>query len=405
MDSEKIVHRLEGLDIIILAVIVVFFGMYLTERVKFLKRYSIPPSVVGGILCSLFVAVIGQYTNHVIEFDMKIRDLLLLIFFTTVGLSARLPLLAAGGKSFAIMTTVAAVFLVIQNSTGVLLAFLFGIEPAYGLFAGSISLAGGHGTAIAWGDIAAEAGLDRARELGMAIATFGLICGGLVGGPVAQWLINRNKLSPEPSTASSAADDNAAGAAKPLSRTLHSILGTLLILAVCVQLGALVNRHLLERDFLVPGFLTAMFVGIFIVNLSDVFKIKLEEKEISDWNEISLQLFLGMSLMSMDLTSLFAAASSIMFVLLIQISVITAFAVVVIYRLMGRNYDAAVMCGGFCGMGLGATPVAIANMNSITAKHGPSPKAFLVIPLVGAFFMDICNALVIQFFVGLPALQ
>jgi ESS family glutamate:Na+ symporter len=405
VDTEKIIHRLEGLDIIILAVVVVFVGMYLTERIRFLKKYSIPPSVVGGILCSMIVAIIGQYTSHVIEFDMKIRDLLLLIFFTTVGLSARLPLLAAGGKSFAIMTAVAAVFLVIQNSTGVLLAFLFGVEPAYGLFAGSISLAGGHGTAIAWGDIAAEAGLDRARELGMAIATFGLICGGLVGGPVAQWLINRNKLSPEQSDASSDNDDNAAGAAKPFSRSLHSILGTLLILAVCVQLGALVNRHLLEQDFLVPGFLTAMFVGIFIVNLSDVFKIKLEEKEISDWNEISLQLFLGMSLMSMDLTSLFAAASSIMFVLLIQISVITAFAVVVIYRLMGRNYDAAVMCGGFCGMGLGATPVAIANMNSITAKHGPSPKAFLVIPLVGAFFMDICNALVIQFFVGLPALQ
>jgi ESS family glutamate:Na+ symporter len=280
-----------------------------------------------------------------------------------------------------------------------------GAKPAYGLLGGSVSLAGGYGTAIAWGDIAVEAGLSDAREVGTAFATFGLIAGGVVGGPVSQWLIRRGQLKPTASGGAELSNTESSGETTPLAGTVHTILGTLLILAVCVQLGDLVNRFMLSRDFRVPGFLTAMLVGIVIVNLADATKVKVSEPELSRWNEISLQLFLAMSLMSMDLSSLFSAASAIFFVMLVQISVITAFAVLAVYRVMGKDYDAAVMCGGFVGLGLGATPVAIANMNSITSKFGASPKAFLVIPLVGAFFIDICNALVIQFFVGLPALQ
>jgi ESS family glutamate:Na+ symporter len=403
MEDAANVYVIDGLRILILAIAVLGLGTYLTEKIRFLKQFSIPPSVTGGILCSIAVAIFTMTTGDAVEFDMRMRDILLLIFFSTIGLSARIPMLMAGGKTLAILTLIAAVFLIIQNSTGVLLAMMLGVDPAYGLFGGSVSLAGGYGTAIAWGDIAKEAGLERAQELGTAFATFGLIAGGLVGGPAAQWLINRHKLSSAETDPKHVEEPDADATAA--SKTTNSLLGTVLVLALCVQLGDGVNQFLLTKDFKVPGFLTAMLVGIFIVNLSDRTRIKLNEDHMADWQEVSLQLFLGMSLMSMDLSSILASANAIFLVLIIQISVITCFAFFMVFRIMGKDYDAAVMCGGFIGLGLGATPVAIANMNSITSKFGPSARAFLVIPLVGAFFIDVCNALVIQFFVGLPALQ
>ena len=186
---------------------------------------------------------------------------------------------------------------------------------------------------------------------------------------------------------------------------LKGAMTVLLVLAVCVALGDIVNRFLFERDFKVPGFLTAMLVGIAITNLSDKLKRPLDQDAFQKTGEISLQLFLAMSLMSMDLSSLVGAFGPIFVVLSIQILVISVFAVFIVFRIMGRDYDAAVIAGGFCGLGMGATPVAIANMNAVTLKYGPSFKAFLIIPLVGAFFVDILNAIIIKFFLGLPMMQ
>ena len=398
--------ELTGADVIIVAILVLALGNFITQRVAFLRKYSIPVAVTGGIICSVLILIIQQSGGPKISFDMRMRDLLLLAFFSTIGLSAKFSRLAAGGKALGVLVACAAVFLVVQNVTGVLLAMIFGAPPGYGLFAGSVSLAGGHGTAIAWGEEAAKAGFIGAGTVGIAFATFGLVAGGVIGGPVAERLIKKYNLKPsDDSESSQAVADAEEKSEEPSMGFLEGAMSVLLILAICVSLGDIVNRFLFDRNFKVPGFLTAMMVGIVITNLSDRFKRPLNQDHFGKTGEVCLQLFLAMSLMSMDLSSIASSFGSIFIALLIQIVVITLFAVFIIFRVMGRHYDAAVICGGFCGLGMGATPVAIANMNAVTQKYGPSFKAFLVIPLVGAFFVDILNALIIKWFIGMPMMR
>lgn len=392
--------NLENLDVLIVAILVLYLGRLVTRKVRFLEHYNIPHAVTGGIICSLVVALLQGGWDIRIRFDLQLRDLFLLFFFSTIGLNAKLSTLAEGGKTLVILTVVAAVLLVLQNTTGVGLALLTGAPPGYGLLAGSISFAGGHGTAIAWGQVAAEAGLKGAEEFGVACATFGLIAGGLIGGPVGGWLIKKYQLRP----ATGPLDIEEEVSAKTGEEPAHidDVLGTLLVLAVCVTAGDMVNRYLSMKGLALPGFLTAMMVGILITNLSDVFGKTLSKVAIDRAGELSLQLFLAMSLMSMQLWSLVAAAGPLLVMVLAQILVITLVAVYLVFVVTGRNYDSAVMSSGFCGLGLGATPVAIANMTAITEKFGPSPKAFLVIPLIGAFFIDLLNAIIIKFFLAMP---
>ena len=395
-----------GSDIIILAIVVLWVGNRITEKVGLLQKYSIPVAVTGGLLCSIIVAVINSTTDTRITFDMQIRDTLLLVFFSTIGISAKISRLKAGGKALAILTACAFVFLGLQDVTGVLLVKLFGGHPALGLFAGSMSLAGGHGTAIAWGEEAAAAGLTEAKVIGIAFATFGLVAGGIIGGPIAEGLIKKNDLSPDEAgdhdLAAETGEKEEEGRA-PI--TLQAAFRLLFVLAVCLSFGELVNRWLFHNDIKLPGFLTAMMVGITITNVADTRRTPLPVEHYDGIGTLALQLFLAMSLMSMDLTSIASSFGMIFVILNVQAIVLTLFAVLVIFRVMGKDYDAAVIAGGFCGLGMGATPVAMANMSAVTQKYGPSFKAFLVIPLVGAFFIDLLNALVIKFFLGLPIMQ
>ena len=396
------VHELAGADVLITSILVLFLGAWLTRRIPFLRRYSIPEAVTGGLICSSLVAVLYVFFEREIRFDMRTRDLLLLIFFSTIGLTAKMRLLAEGGKALALLVVVAAVFLVVQDLTGVLLAKLVGAHPAYGLFGGSISFAGGYGTAIAWGKVAEEAGLAQAGAVGVAFATFGLIAGGVIGGPIAERLIARHGLQGDaPQDAKDTPEDEEAGAIVSLTDRL----GTLLVLALCVAIGDLMNRLLFSEGVTLPGFLTAMAVGILITNGSDLLKIPLSRPAIDSVGELSLALFLSMSLMSMQLWTLASGALALLLVLFAQMLAMTVFTVFVVFRAMGRNYDASVISAGFVGLGLGATPVGIANMRALTQKYGASPKAFLVVPLVGAFFIDIVNAIVIKLFIGLPIIQ
>ncbi len=393
-------------DTLIISIVVLFIGNQLTSRISILERYSIPQAVTGGLLVSLLVLSISMIYDTAIVFNMNLRDILLLTFFSTIGLSAKFKRLKAGGRPLVIMVVCAAVFLIIQNGTGVLIALFMGIDPGYGLFAGSVSFAGGHGTAIAWGQEAEAAGLVNAELLGIAFATFGLVAGGIMGGPIGESLIKKHKLKPKGET------DNASMMAKqgePTPKaepvTTQRILTTIFILAICVSFGEIVNKVFFNAGVKLPGFLTAMMVGIIITNGADVFKKNIRQRDFDRVGDIALQLFLSMSLMSLNLLALTGAMRLVVFVLFAQVMVITLFATQIVFRLLGKNYDAAVISSGFMGLGLGATPVAIANMNAITSKYGPSFKAFLVIPLVGAFFVDLINALVIKFFIGLPFLQ
>ncbi|MBW2359566.1 MAG: sodium/glutamate symporter [Deltaproteobacteria bacterium] len=394
----------EGSHVLMISILVLFVGALLTRKFSLLERYSIPPAVTGGILCSGIVALLYKFADIQITFDNRLRDLLLLIFFSTIGLSAKFRDLAAGGRALIVLVAVATGFLAIQDLTGVLLAKALGVHPAYGLFGGSVSLAGGFGTAIAWGDVAVEAGLTYARETGIAFATVGLIAGGILGGPVGEWLVRRHRLEPVDTAEPGDAADGATNAQQESWR-VKDTLGTIFVLAVCVELGDLVNQLLFANGVVLPGFLTAMGIGIVITNTADLAGRPLSTAAIDRLGQLALPLFLSMSLMGMQLWVLGGAVGKILLVLTIQVLVMTAFAVAVIFRAMGRDYDAAVIASGFVGLGLGATPVGIANMEALTSKYAPSPKAFLVIPLVGAFFIDIANAAVIKFFVALPIIS
>ncbi|MDH3638869.1 MAG: sodium/glutamate symporter, partial [Gammaproteobacteria bacterium] len=370
-ETQVTLWQIEPIDVVILSILVQFFGMFLTRRIRFLRDFYIPPAVTGGLICSSIVALFYVYADIEIRFDMQIRDLLLLVFFSTIGLSAKLRVLAAGGKALLVLVVVAGVFLVMQDVTGIALAMLLGAHPGYGLFGGSVSFAGGHGTAIAWGAEAEAAGLVGAGAVGIAFATFGLIAGGVTGGPIARRLIQRHSL--EATTQSeevrrTGPDEPDVGEAG----SLYNILRAILLLAICVGSGDLVNRWLFAEGVLLPGFLTSMFVGIVITNLVDLARRPMNLMTIDKIGEVSLALFLSMSLMSMQLWTLADAAGPILLVLIVQVVVITVFAAFITFRLMGRDYDAAVIASGFVGLGLGATPVAIANMNAVTSRFGPS---------------------------------
>ncbi len=397
------VYQVQPIHVLMLSVLVLYLGLWLNRRIRFLHENFIPPAVTGGLICSALVALVYAAADLEIDFDMQIRDALLLVFFSTIGLSAKLRTLAAGGKALAILVVIAALFLMLQNATGVGIALLLGAHPGYGLMGGSISFAGGHGTAIAWGREAEAAGLAGAGMVGIAFATFGLVAGGLLGGPVARRLMGKRDLQADRSeTGAAPAPKTAAEAGeKSGEEVLFNILTAILVLAVCVAVGDTVNRYLFDRGVLLPGFLTSMFVGIVITNLADVLNFRIHRKTIEGFGEVALNLFLAMSLMSMKLWSLAGAAGPILFVLMVQMLVIALFVSLVVFRVMGRDYDACVISAGFVGLGLGATPVAIANMDALTSRYGPSPKAFLVVPLVGAFFVDLLNAAVIKFYIGI----
>ena len=391
-----------------LSILVLWLGIYLTKKINFLSDYNIPAPVTGGIICSIFVALLNILFDLQINFDLALRDMLLLIFFSTIGLSANLRLLLDGGKALVLLLIIATGFLFMQNLVGITVAWLVEGHPAYGLLAGSVSFAGGHGTGITYGNLFnKQYGLEGTMELAMACATFGLILGGLVGGPVAKILISKHNLkgpdaesahTPHPdSTVSSAIDKGLVN--------MDAIINATFVLAICMGAGELVHGWLVSVGITMPLYLPSLFVGIIITNLLDFLKFKPDDRYVNAiglWSDVSLTLFLSMSLMSMQLLVLSDAFRPLLVVLTLQVLVMAFFAYFVVFRLMGKDYDAAVITSGFAGLGLGATPVGMANMRALTARFGASPKAFLIIPLLGAFFIDIVNVLVIQAYMSLP---
>jgi ESS family glutamate:Na+ symporter len=398
MDEVRVVEILP-MDMLSMSIIVLFVGMFLNRKIRVLGDNYIPPAVTGGLLFAVGTMLIYSFADVQIEFDMRMRDLLLLVFFSTVGLSARLRALAAGGKALVVLVLAAGVFLILQNTVGIMIAMGAGAHPAYGLMAGSVAFAGGHGTASAWGQVAEDAGLAGAGAVGLAFATFGLVAGGIIGGPIARRLLERHGITGSSEKADEAPAETAPQAAQGDTGWLYTVLISLLMLALCVSLGDIVNRALVEHDVRLPGFLTAMFVGILITNIADTLKRPLEPAVVDKFGNVALNIFLAMSMMAIQLWTLSGAATVMMVVLILQVLLMTMFAIWVVFRVMGRDYDAVVIAAGFAGLGLGATPVAIANMNAVTSNYGPSTKAFLVVPLVGAFFIDILNAGTINFFI------
>jgi len=386
-----------------LGIIVLFVGKRLNGTFRTLKEFSIPEPVTGGLLFSVLIAILYVSTGIEIEFELSARDFLLVYFFTTIGINASLKDLVKGGKPLAILLVVTIGYMVVQNLTGISVASAFGLAAPVGLLGGSISLIGGHGTAIAWAPrIAADYNISNAMELGIACATFGLILASVMGGPIAKLLINRYKLQPteqEPLDVGVSEETPE----RPIGHL--DFLDAILAIHVCVIIGALVDGELELIGFQLPLFVSCLFSGILVTNLIPKSFPRFSgttwpsrKPAVSLIADISLGTFLAMSLMSMQLWTLVDLAGPIFTILGCQFLVALAIALFVVFPAMGKTYDAAVVCAGFGGIALGSTPTAMANMSAVTQRYGASHLAFIIVPLVCAFFIDLVNAFLIPFF-------
>ena len=386
-----------------LGIMVLFVGKRLNRAVGFLREFSIPEPVSGGLLFSLLFTLVYYTLGIAVEFDLQARDFLLVYFFTTIGINARLQDLVAGGKPLLILLAITLGYMFLQNLTGVSVAKWLGMEPGVGLLGGTVSLIGGHGTAIAWAPKFAESyGVPNAIELGIASATFGLILASSLGGPIAKYLVSRNRL--EPSSVQEAADAETALATRQ-SLGSTDFLDAVLAIHLSIILGYLLGEGLSAIGLELPLFVTCLFAGILLTNLvPDSFprltgtRWPSRTPALGLIADVSLGSFLAMSLMSMQLWSLVDLAGPIFVMLLAQVAVVVLMILFVVFPLMGRNYDAAVISAGFAGYSMGATPTAMANMSAVTQRYGASQLAFIVVPLVGAFFIDLANALIIPWF-------
>jgi len=388
---------------IITAILVLYMGKYLTQKVKFLQSFNIPDAVSGGVLASLLFGLIYGIFRTEVTFDFPIRDAFLIIFFTCIGLSSKLKTLLQGGKPLLILLWAAVSFLVVQNLVGVSMAYLLGQELPVGLLSGSISLSGGHGTAIAWSPIFyGNHGIGNASEIGIACATFGLVFGGIVGGPIAKFLIIRNKLEPDGD-----GEDLSIGIRRDQTEVqidYDTMLQTILVIGCTVGLGYELNQAIAALGLMLPNFVTCLLAGIILTNTVPLavkqFPWPTDTPSLALISDVSLGLFLAISLMSLQLWTLAGIGGVIAVILLAQFIATVLYTIVVVFPIMGKTYNAAVISAGYSGLTLGATPTAIANMTAVTEKFGAAPQAFIIVPLVGAFFIDIANAFIIQQFLN-----
>jgi len=386
------------------ALVILFFGYLLNSKIAFLRNNNIPEPVVGGIAFSL-LALIGQsFFDISFHFNMSLKTPLMTLFFTTVGLGASFALLAKGGVKVLLFLAIASGYLILQNALGVSLAMATGMEPLMGLIGGSVTLSGGHGNGATYADlfISHYQMNSEVFELAMAAATMGLVLGGLVGGPVSKRLIKKYQLTPD--EYHEQLDDTITFDPEDHDLvTPKKMMETLMVILLCMVLGSIGYQYLSSLGMVLPAFLVPLLLGVFATNIADLSKrFKLSKACIDLWGTMALSIFLAMALMSLNLADLSHLAAPMIFIILMQTLILMLFAYFVTFRLMGKNYHAAIIAGGHCGFGLGATPTAVANMESLVNRYGPSPQAFLVVPLVGAFFIDITNALVIQLYLSFP---
>ncbi|MFG0772830.1 sodium/glutamate symporter [Vibrio plantisponsor] len=397
-----------ALESFLVAISVLFLGHFINAKLPILNKFNIPEPIVGGLIIACAITILHFYGVD-LEFDLPLQNTFMLMFFATVGLAANYTQLIKGGAKVFIFLAVASVYIIIQNAVGVSMASALGIEPLMGLIAGSITLSGGHGTGAAWSQTFQDVyGMDNVLEIAMASATFGLIIGGIIGSPVAQRLVEKNNIEseygrssrthekyPELVTYNENEEDKV---------TAKKVIEKLFFLLICVTGAKYLEQWVSSYEIswlMIPDFVYALFIGVIITNFLEVTKIrKLDAETIDMLGTVSLALFLAMALMSLKLWNIFDLAVPFLVILAVQSAMLAVFTYYVTFKVMGSNYDAAVISGGHCGFGLGATPTAVMNMGSIVNRFGPSPQAFMVVPIVGAFFIDIVNLIILQGYIS-----
>lgn len=382
-------------------IVVLFIGKRLNQVVPMFREFSIPEPVTGGLLVAILLTI-THFTGGVsVEFTLSARDILLVYFFTTIGINASFKDLLAGGKPLVILLGLTVFFMLLQNAVGISVASAIGLNESVGLLAGTVSLIGGHGTSIAWAPSFAEKfGVPNAMEIGIACATFGLVLASLMGGPVAKFLINRHGLSSE---VDEPLDIGVKNDEAPTDVHYMDVLDAVLSIHICIVIGVLLDEALAEAGLNLPLFVSCLFAGILMTNLRPQGLPRItgtswpaRTPAIALIADISLGTFLAMSLMSMKLWELVGLAGPLVLILGAQVVLAVLFILFVVFPVMGKNYEAAVMSAGFGGFSMGATPTAMANMSAVTKRYGPSHLAFIIVPLVGAFFIDIANVIIIE---------
>ena len=387
-----------------IGIVVFFVGVLTTQRVKFLRNFSIPEPVTGGFIAVVVVSLIYFVFNLEIDFDLTTRDRLLVIFFATVGVNARLADLLAGGWTLFVLCVLAAMFVFIQNIVGTVGALAFGMPSAAGVVIGSLALSGGHGTTIAWAPlIATEHGFPAAMETGIAVATLGLIISCVLGGPIAKFLIQKYDL--HPSSADQvpfelAPEDDKA----PIDK--RGVMLAMLVVNIAVILGYLVHQWITSATTIkVPLFVPCLIMGMVLSNtvpkLFPRWPWPARTASLDLISSYSLAVFLAMSLMSMQLWTLGKIAGPLLVIVGVQTLLAAIYTLLVVFPALGKDYQAAVLSAGFIGISLGSTPTAIAAMTAVTKRYGPSPNAFVILPLASALFVSLVNVAAITLFLSL----
>lgn len=384
-----------------IAVTLLLLGRLIKRYVGLLKRFFIPAPVIGGIVFSC-VTLVGHNLNlFEFTFDQELRNLLMLAFFTTIGFAASFRMLVQGGLSVCIFLVCAMILIVCQNFVGVGMSVLFGLNPLMGLAAGSIALTGGNGTAAAFGPELVKSGLEGGLTVSVAAATYGLVAGCMIGGPVGKRLMSRHKLKAADKFAENT--DIVEGKLTPEQKNIDEALlfKAITYIIICMGIGHFIILGISSLGIVLPAYLGPMIVAALVRNYLDLHNKPLPLHSINVVGNLSLQLFLAIALMTMNLWELAALAVPLVTILLVQTAVMYLFAYFVTFKMMGSDYDAAVIATGHCGFGMGATPNAMANMETFTGANGDSPKAFFVVPIVGALFIDFVNATILTVFIGI----
>jgi glutamate:Na+ symporter, ESS family len=398
--------KLDLLQTLSMAALVYFGGIQLRKRIRWLDRLNIPAAVVGGLIVT-FVVLLLRERGISVQFDTSLQSTLSVAFFTSIGMSASLALLRVGGVQVLIFLLLATLFCFVQNFTGIAIALGFGENPLLGVMAGSVTLVGGPATGLAFAPVFEQAGLRGAAPLALTAATAGIVCGGLVGGPVGTYLIKRFGLTS--ATARGTATRELEAELETPSETLvvevdredTSLMRNMAVLSLAMGLGSLVSAWIQSLGITMPGYIGAMLVASVLRNLDDGTRwFRIDQRAMEFVGNLALNIFLVVALMSLKLWELAGLALPLLVILLVQVILVLLFAITVSFRTMGKDYESAVMASGFIGFVLGTTANAVANMRALVARYGAAPRAFLIVPLVGAFFIDFTNALIITGFVN-----
>lgn len=403
-DNIYFTYALSMQETLALAVLLLLLGRVVKHYVPVLQRYYIPAPVIGGIIFSIFTLIGHETKTFQFTYEQELKNVLMLAFFTTIGFGASFRMLIRGGVAVSIFLVCSILLIVAQNSAGIGLSYAFGLDPLMGLAAGSIALTGGHGTAAAFGPELVKVGLEGGLTVSVAAATFGLVAGCMIGGPVGKRLMAKHALkctNLEEEIKQDEAVNQQAAVLDQQKLDEGQLFHAVIYIILCMGAGYFIILGFRSIDVILPGYLGPMMVAAAVRNFLDYNNKRIPLHEINVTGGIALQLFLAMALMSMNLWELASLAIPLVTILLVQTAIMAAFAYFITFRMMGKDYDAAVIATGQCGFGMGATPNAMANMETFTSANGYSPKAFFVVPIVGALFIDFVNATVLTVFIGL----